>query len=236
MTEKVFDIVFRGDIVIGQPIDQVKSRLGQMFKLGPDQVDKLFLGSSVVLKRGLSEENAAKYKVAFQKAGAVVAVVPSKLAANGGAGAEAEPKGRRLSLAPLGSSLLPRGNQAKGAAVAMPEVGHISLRPQDGDLVDAAERPQVPAAEVNPVSWDIADPGVDLEELADEVIPLAIPDSNWQVADVGADMEQLKAPEPQPVSAPTLDIAPAGATLVEPKPSPPLAEPDTSYLKVVEDN
>ncbi|WP_317930626.1 hypothetical protein [Halioxenophilus sp. WMMB6] len=232
MSEQVYEIVFRGDIVIGQPIDQVKLRVGQMFKLGPAQVDKLFSGKSVVLKRGLSQEQAAKFRAAFQKAGAVVSVVASAARSEAG---KVSPE-RKLSVAPAGASVIPRSAAKEQPTTAVPNLDHMSLRPQSGDLLDDSERAKAPVAAVQAGEWGLAEPGALLETLADETIPLPIMEADWDVAEAGADLVEPSAPAVAPVAPPDFDIAPVGSQMGEPKSDVPLPEPDTSHLQLAKDS
>lgn len=75
MSEQQFDIIFRGDIVFGHQLADVKARLQQLFKADAAKVDALFSGRPVPLKRGLDQASAQKYKEALIKAGAQVDIV-----------------------------------------------------------------------------------------------------------------------------------------------------------------
>ena len=72
-----FDIIFRGDIVFGHQLADVKLRLQQLFKSDAAKIDSLFTGRPVPLKRNLDEATANKYRDALLKAGAMVEVCPS---------------------------------------------------------------------------------------------------------------------------------------------------------------
>src|SRR5690606_27763711 len=77
MSTPEFDIIFRGDIVLGHQLAEVKLRLQQLFKVDAAKVDALFTGRPVPLKRKLDEATANKYRAALLKAGAQVAICPS---------------------------------------------------------------------------------------------------------------------------------------------------------------
>src|SRR5690606_40568336 len=59
-TPAEFDIIFRGDIVIGHQLQDVKARLQQLFKTDAARIDALFTGRPVALKRGLDQATANK--------------------------------------------------------------------------------------------------------------------------------------------------------------------------------
>ena len=67
-----FEIVFRGDLVAGHNILEVKQALQTQFNLNQTSVEKMFSGKPVVLKKGLAEAEAEKFRDAFQHAGAQV--------------------------------------------------------------------------------------------------------------------------------------------------------------------
>ncbi|BFM06420.1 hypothetical protein [Halioxenophilus aromaticivorans] len=231
MSDTTFQIVFRGDIAIGQPIEQVKARMGQLFKLSSPQVEKLFTGNVVVLKRGLTQVKAAQYKQAFAKTGAIVSVVADDQAGQKAKPAGTSKSGEELSIAPVGASLMPRGGKPNEAAVA-PSVEHLSLRPSGGNLLDSGE---LCAAEPTPVmvaNWGLAELGAIIESISEEALPLPIMDAGWNLAEVGADMGQATQDQPALVAAPALDIAPVGSDLAEPAPELPIVEPDTSHLSL----
>ena len=75
MSNQEFDIIFRGDIVFGHQLADVKQRLQQLFKADAAKVDALFSGRPVPLKRGLDQTSAEKYKEALTRAGAQVDIV-----------------------------------------------------------------------------------------------------------------------------------------------------------------
>lgn len=77
MSDQQFDIIFRGDIVFGHQLADVKARLQQLFKADAAKIEALFSGRPVPLKRGLDQVSAQKYKEALIKAGAQVDIVPA---------------------------------------------------------------------------------------------------------------------------------------------------------------
>ncbi|MDG2502307.1 MAG: hypothetical protein P8M77_07935 [Porticoccaceae bacterium] len=46
---ELFDVLFRGEIEAGQNIDQVKKRVGAIFKLDKAKVERLFSGQTPIL-------------------------------------------------------------------------------------------------------------------------------------------------------------------------------------------
>lgn len=173
MSDTEFDIIFRGDIVIGQQLADVKARLQQLFKADAARIEQLFSGRPVPVKRKISAAEAEKYRAVLLKAGARVDVRPSS--------AQASP-GSSLTLAPVGVLLLRPSERQTVEAVDI-DTDAISLRPQEGDLLDATEKK--PQAE-----WllDIPDFGLapvgesllrtdERQAVAEPVVAIA----NWEV-------------------------------------------------------
>ncbi len=71
---QLFDIVFRGDILPGHQLLQVKQRMAQLFKADEKRINALFSGGAVVLKKGIDRATADKYSAVLSKAGAEVQV------------------------------------------------------------------------------------------------------------------------------------------------------------------
>lgn len=74
MSDSKYDIIFRGDVVAGNNIVEVKQRLAQLFKIDAAKVDALFTGRAVPLKRNVDLQTAEKYKAILLKAGAQVSI------------------------------------------------------------------------------------------------------------------------------------------------------------------
>ena len=70
-------LVFRGDILIGFELDQVKTGLMTLLKTSTEQqLELMFSGKTVVLKKNLSATYAEKYQQAFERAGILVSIEP----------------------------------------------------------------------------------------------------------------------------------------------------------------
>jgi len=186
MADNEFDIIFRGDIVLGHQLGDVKARLQQLFKIDAERVNALFSGRPVPLKRQLDRATAEKYKQVLEKAGARVELRSSD-AAKPAATASA------WTLAPVGAPLL-RPSEVHVVEPVTVDTSGISLRPAEGDLLDATERSQPVAAPDN-----IPDPG--LSPLGENLLredelaglpTLEIDISDWDLAEAGSDLGQIK--------------------------------------------
>lgn len=74
MSDERFEVVFRGDIVAGQSLVEVKQRLADLFKVNAERIDKMFSGRPVVVKRDLDKSTAERYQSSLINAGALVDV------------------------------------------------------------------------------------------------------------------------------------------------------------------
>ncbi|MFN3712610.1 MAG: hypothetical protein ACK4SX_03005 [Alcanivoracaceae bacterium] len=73
----MYRIVFHGNIHSGHSHEQVRERLGKLFRIeDSERLDKLFSGNPVTIKKSLDEAGARKYLAALDKAGAVVEIDP----------------------------------------------------------------------------------------------------------------------------------------------------------------
>ncbi|WP_027328578.1 hypothetical protein [Marinimicrobium agarilyticum] len=233
MADERFDLVFRGDIVLGQPLASVKQRLQQLFKADEAKIEQLFTGRPVALKRQLDAATAKKYQQVLHKAGAQVEMVPSQARQ---AKAEAAPT-RGLSLAPVGGLLLKPSERARLTPVSVDTSG-LSLRPPEGDLLDRTERrPEEPMPVAIP-DFVLAEVGADLLEGSErDSLPLASVDpEDWGLAEAGSDLLSAseRAPEPPPVAVPEFDVAPVGSEMGELKKNQAPVAPDISGLTLEE--
>lgn len=235
MDEKaLFDLVFRGDIVLGHSLDDVKQKLQQLFKADANRIEALFTGRPVPLKRKLDKATALKYQAVLQKAGAEVALVASSAAEQANAPVAAPKRG--LSLAPVGSNLLRPTERQRQVNADIP-VTNYSLRPAGELLLDQTER----AADVGPLvtvpEFAVAPAGEDLLPVDERgVLPLPEIDiENWELSEVGADLlqpQERKRTEPVAVADLSVDLAPVGSDLGQKKEAREPVVPDISGLRL----
>ena len=244
MSASQFDIIFRGDIVFGHQLAEVKTRLQQLFKADAAKIDTLFTGRPVPLKRNLDEATAHKYRDALIKAGAMVEVCPSD-ASPANAAPKPVPVVRRpaapveWTLAPLGSDLLPAKERPAPPAPVQVDVSALSLRPAEGNLVDASEVPEEIHAQVLVPDLGLAAVGADLIS-ADEKWELPLVEielEDWGIADAGSD---LLTDDERPIVLPAIievgdfGLAPAGSDLGQLKPAVKPVTPDISGLRLAD--
>ncbi|MDB4076302.1 hypothetical protein N9537_00555 [Porticoccaceae bacterium] len=99
---ELFDVLFRGEIQAGQNVEQVKQRVGAIFKLDEAKLERLFSGQTPYLKRNTDITSADKILCAMEHAGAIAEVIACVV------------KPQILSMAPLGSNVLPEQESESG--------------------------------------------------------------------------------------------------------------------------
>lgn len=75
MSDELYNIVFKGELVRSFDLPAVKKNIGRLFKMAGPKLEALFSGKTIILKRNLNFETATKYRVAIKKAGARVDLV-----------------------------------------------------------------------------------------------------------------------------------------------------------------
>ncbi len=75
--KKEFDVYFSGEVLEGFELDEVKAAVGRIFKIEGPQLEALFSGKPVRIKKNLSVERAGKFRKLFRDSGALVQIVPA---------------------------------------------------------------------------------------------------------------------------------------------------------------
>jgi len=87
MVAESYSVVFSGEIADGKDEREVREDVARAFKLKSEQVQKLFSGRPVALKRGLDKGQAIKYRNRLARAGALGKIVVSRPKAEAAASA-----------------------------------------------------------------------------------------------------------------------------------------------------
>ncbi len=250
MSNSEFDIIFRGDIVFGHQLAEVKLKLQQLFKVDAAKIDALFTGRPVPLKRNLDEATANKYRDVLLKAGAMVEVCSSdKSPANAPAKPVAPVRSQPVvpvapayaawTLAPIGADLLPASERPAKPAVVAVDTSGLSLRPAEGNLVDNTEVQHELEAVVIAPDLGLAAVGEDLIG-ADEKLELPLVEielEDWGIAEAGSDLlsaEERPVVVPIAVANSDFGLAPAGSDLGQLKANIKPVTPDISKLRLAE--
>lgn len=204
-----YSVIFRGDIVLGENLADVKLKLGQLFKVDDARIERMFTGKPVPLKANIALVQAKKYQTALAQAGAVTAIIDNS--AETGSKVRIAPANSRVqnmpaadspiktattkapvgifSLAPAGSTLLEDRQLVSHKPI---DITHIALSPQQGNIVNEAERQAPLPALVNAddLTWDIAEIGEVLLQAAEKpkIKPVSVDAEVLSLADVGSSL------------------------------------------------
>jgi len=256
-----FSVIFRGDILPGHNLPEVKSRMTQLFKLDDAKLAAVFSGKPVALKKDCDGTTAEKLKDVLTKAGAEVEIRSNSLTAAPSSPAPVAPRSPPAAEAPIKPSpqipadpaanntgdlkVAPVGmvmTEAERAAQRKPPVqvktDHIALEKRANSFMTAEEKPVAKRLPIQAPDFGIAPAGGDLlkpeEKRVFEELPLDL--SNYQVAELGADIlpEDQKAPLPvMEIDELNADLAPVGSDMGQIQKAPPPPPPKTDHLKLV---
>jgi hypothetical protein len=152
VAEQLFDIIFKGETLVGVEAIDAQVNLAKLFKQPSDKIAKQFFSQPCYLKKSLNRETAAKYQAALKKAGLKIYLkeqqaVPVKTEAvtsaataidNEHTPVEEETYG--FSLAPMEGPLL-KPSEKKPSIISELDLSAYSLATQEGYLVDPQELP-----------------------------------------------------------------------------------------------
>lgn len=174
MSDRRFEVIFRGDVVPGQSLLDVKQRLSELFGAPPAKVEQMFSGRPVVIKRDLDEEAAERYRIALKDAGALVElryVDPDREIANSTASADEKPASA-ADPADAKNSSLGRQTSDPKPDPKNPMVGEaIDIAPVGADVLPSEYRRDFTPREVDTSYMTVDEPGVDVLK-EDEKSPL----------------------------------------------------------------
>lgn len=206
MSEELFDLVFRGEIVKNIDEKLARKNVQQLFKIPVAKVDALFSGKPVVLKRGLNMEVANKYRVAIKKAGALVNVVAQAAPAQQGdsqnpsqekvskiaVAPTVEPRASGFTVAPAGADVL-NADEREVVVEKTMDLSAFSVRAGDGPLLDSDEITKEVSLDVE-VDWSVAPTGSELlaEDEKENYVPAALDLSALSLAEVGVTLVEAK--------------------------------------------
>lgn len=248
MSGQHYDIFFRGEVLDGFTIDQVKTGIAQLFKASPEKIEQLFSGKVVALRKGLDKPGALKFKQALENAGARIYV---KLAAEESpteTTAKPSPKAAQTTTQPAQAASqsspktaaappttpTPTTTTASEAISATP----LDILPAGSDLLIQAERKKDEEARIDTSQIRLASL-FDTFKAPTEPPPPAPDVSHLSTAAVGADVLEGYRNNTPPPPAPEvghISLAAAGADVLEGyrNATPPPAAPDVDHISLAE--
>ena len=76
MAEQLYSVIFKGQVEAGKSVQDVQRALASSFNIDSDKLTLMFSQRTVIVKKNLSSELAAKYIEAFSRVGAIAELRP----------------------------------------------------------------------------------------------------------------------------------------------------------------
>lgn len=206
MTEETtFEVIFRGDIVAGQQLTAVKERLKTLFKVDDTRIEQLFSGRPEVIKKGVDQATASRYRDTLLKAGAQVQLRQQAVGTSGSGAITAPSPQPAAPVKPAASTEVERVGESSSAydtAITPDPSGDAS--PEDTAGNDLQVTPDAPDAESG---WTVAPVGEDVlrPDERRQVQSVVVGNVDFELAPAGADL--LKPEERVKVEVPEIDVS-----------------------------
>jgi len=172
MSEELYEVAFSGAILEGADIEQVKAKVGAMFKADAAKLAQLFSGKRVVIKKNIDQATANKYKAALTNAGADCEVKsltevappapasiekPAEQTPVAAAAPKAAPK--------IVSGDVPAAPKTDPLGISANDISdlNVNMAPIGSDMQDEIKEVAAPEFDMN--GLDMAAPGSDLGEI-----------------------------------------------------------------------
>lgn len=226
MNQARYDVVFTGTVADGLDVAVVKDRIAKLFKTDVSQIERLFSGSTVVIKRQTDEQTARKYHAAMRQAGALCQVRPCAPTEKAGEQPPVDRSAPRSS-GPAGDMSIAAPGSVLAEHAPVPErefdLSAYSMAAVGADVLDRVPSPEAPELDLS--GYDLDPPGIELVEIPPPPQPPSLDTSEYSVAAPGEDLVDRPPVEAGPLpDTSALTIAPTGSDVLKPdeiKPAPP---------------
>jgi hypothetical protein len=163
MSESTFNITFYGIIQPGKEKEVVIQNMARLFKTTPEKVSPFFAGGRKVIKSGVDELTAEKYRTSLENVGLVIkleTVAPAQNETNNEAAGHSAGDSGAISVAPAGADVLENPPEVEPQPIG--DISDITMAEVGADVI---ENP--PEAEPQPIG-DISD--ITMAEVGADVI------------------------------------------------------------------
>lgn len=178
MSDELFEVAFSGQIKEGADLEQVKAKVGAMFKADASKLAHLFSGKRMVIKKNINQATANKYQTALNNAGAVCEIkllseaAPIKaVAAVKSSAVEDKPVNAKPVETKATNMDVPDAPQTDPLGIAAEDISELSvgIAPVGSDMQDEIKTVSAPELDIN--GLDMAPVGTDLGEAKKEDDP-----------------------------------------------------------------
>ncbi len=203
----LYDLVLTGQIAQGVDRSDARVQLAQLFKMSVEKIDGLLNSAPVTLKRDLDWDVAKRYRVAIKQAGAISDIRPAEQSktpivnsppeSSGVSATSVQPPSEptyqppkeapEWSLAAVGADVL-SAQERRPVSSRLDDFQNFSLRPSQGNLLDAAEyTPETKAPEHLGASLDLLPSGAEVLAEHERALPVAtlVASPDLEVAQLG---------------------------------------------------
>jgi hypothetical protein len=190
MSDERYEIAFSGQIADGADLEQVKQNVARVFKADDQRLAQLFSGKRVLIKREVDALTMAKYRGAFEKAGAVCEIRALNDDAPGSSAGTATPTVDAQAAA-----------ATTGANASSTSSGYQSKYPESDAIPQAllTDPLGIRGDQIDDLQADIAPVGTPLLYEIREVPEAQFDLSGLDVAPVGSDLSDGKQETPPPL-------------------------------------
>jgi hypothetical protein len=188
MSEPIFNIAFYGIIQPEKDKEMVIENLASLFKTTPEKVRPFFSGGRKIIKSGVDELTAEKYRVALENVGLVIKVEALEAESNTEARQQAGMDQDRDNTPEAASGAESQDDSSPVEGQHQIETGNLTLAEVGADVL---ENPSVVEPQrIGDISGiTLAEVGTDLLDNPTEITPQPIGDiSHITLAEVGADV------------------------------------------------
>ena len=180
MSEEFYEVIFRGDLLAGQSVIEVKQRLAQLFNADATRIDQMFSGKPVVVKRNLDMGTAERYQSSLLKAGALVDIRPATIN-------EAVSEEKPVDSSNNDSGLIqePESEQYQQPQEQVLEDVDFDVAPVGADVLFPEDKKDFTPVDVDTSSLTIAETGSDVlaDENKKEFVPQDVDTSSLSIDD-----------------------------------------------------
>lgn len=181
----LYEVAFSGELMPGFEDAQVRANLARLFQADDQRIAALFSGRRVVIKSGLEEAAAEKYRLTLARAGALVRIGEVGAGVAGSVPAPAQAPAPAPAAPQKSSSNLPElqvvprdGYMAAFQSVKAPDFG---LAATGDDLQDSYRKYEQRSVDLSAMS--LAPAGSDMNQLKDDRAPVAPDISHLKLVD-----------------------------------------------------
>jgi hypothetical protein len=173
MTNILYDLYFSGKIIGQNDPEQVRLKVGRIFGVDSQTLDRLFSGKPVRIKAAVDQETAIRYRVALRDAGALLDIKPRESDTVAITPSVDMEDGASLTLLPPNTGDL-TDCTAPAEPFLLPDITDITLAPT-GAVIDESDSPT--ARPIDTGELTMAEPNTgSLEDCYPVAEPKPIPD------------------------------------------------------------